>query len=999
MITNVFTNMRNKGFFWFLTILLTAVCVYQISFTFVSNSVEKKAEKEANEKVADLKLKAATTGDSALLPNGVYVNFNQPEAEELAKAAFINQILKDKSEVSVYPVLGSTFGETKKRSLAFGLDLVGGMSVTLEISTPDLVKSFARNERDIRFKKPYDAALRQYGSTGGDFISIFIAKNKEINKSRVVTLLETSETEGLGLNSSDSDVEAYLRKIAASSMDGVEKIMSKRINQFGVAQPNIQRDQVNNRLYIELPGVQDEETVARKMVSMANLQFYETYFPSEIGGQWQQAIGLSRQKEVVDENLGSVEDSATMAKKAKETKSLSTFGGTQKGLSDLVKPAGDFAMGYVSSENKMAVDAILNRSDIMALFPEDVKFMWSAELEQISDKSKEKAYTLYAIRIPENGKARVGGKDVKTASTGFDEGSAKITVDVSMTPEGSDKWAEMTADNAGRMVAITMDDVVYSAPRVNEAITGGNTQISGNFDIEEAKDLAGLLNGGALPAPCVIKEQTKVGPTIGKENSKAGLISFGFAFLAVLLYMYFYYGKAGLAANIALAVNVLLIFGSLASFGAVLTLAGIAGIVLTIGTAVDANILIFERIREEQARGLDLESSVDLGFKRALPSIIDANVTHLLVAIILKVFGTGEIESFATTLIIGIFTSMFSAIIISKLVFHAWMSKGKSISVNTKYSKGLFQNFHFDWVGKRKYFYIFSISVTLLGVGALVARGLKQSVEFTGGRTFVVKFENKADIEYIRTNLEKVFVENKEISSIDLKTKSNDYNVEIVTNYMLKDDNATQKVSDKLKEALEVSKAKMGNYEIIESRSISASVSSELWTSSAISITLALIAIFAYILLRFGHWQYSIGAIVGLAHDAFFVISIFSLLHGYLPFSLDVNQAFIAAILTVIGYSMNDTVIVFDRIRENLRGSKEDDHHYDIINKSLNTTLSRTFNTSMILFVVVLIMFIFGGAAIKGFLFALLVGVIIGTYSSLCVATPILIDFSKRLKA
>ena len=999
MITNVFTNMRNKGFFWFLTILLTAVCVYQISFTFVSNSVEKKAEKEANEKVADLKLKAATTGDSALLPNGVYVNFNQPEAEELAKAAFINQILKDKSEVSVYPVLGSTFGETKKRSLAFGLDLVGGMSVTLEISTPDLVKSFARNERDIRFKKPYDAAVREYNAKGGDFISIFVAKNKEINKSRVVTLLETTETEGLGLNSSDSDVEDYLRKIAASSMDGVEKIMSKRINQFGVAQPNIQRDQVNNRLYIELPGVQDEATVAKKMVSMANLQFYETYFPSEIGGQWQQAVALSRQKEVIVEDIALVADSADSVKKAKETKSLSSFGGTQKGLSDLVKPAGDFAMGYVTSENKMAVDAILKRNDIMALFPEDVKFMWSAELEQISDKSKEKAYTLYAIRIPENGKARVGGKDVKTASTGFDEGTAKITVDVSMTPEGADKWAEMTADNKDRMVAITMDDVVYSAPRVNEPITGGNTQISGNFDIEEAKDLAGLLNGGALPAPCVIKEQTKVGPTIGKENSKAGLISFGFAFLAVLLYMYFYYGKAGLAANIALAVNVLLIFGSLASFGAVLTLAGIAGIVLTIGTAVDANILIFERIREEQARGLDLESSVDVGFKRALPSIIDANVTHLLVAIILKIFGTGEIESFATTLIIGIFTSMFSAIIISKLVFHAWMSKGKSISVNTKYSKGLFQNFHFDWVGKRKYFYIFSISVTLLGVGALFARGLKQSVEFTGGRTFVVKFENKADIEFIRTNLEKVFVENGEISSIDLKTKSNDYNVEIVTNYMLKDDNATQKVADKLKEGLEASKSKMGTYEVIESRSISASVSSELWASSTIAITLALIAIFAYILLRFGHWQYSIGAIVGLAHDAFFVISIFSLLHGFMPFSLDVNQAFIAAILTVIGYSMNDTVIVFDRIRENLRGSKEDDHHYDIINKSLNTTLSRTFNTSMILFVVVLIMFIFGGAAIKGFLFALLVGVIIGTYSSLCVATPILIDFSKRLKA
>ena len=507
------------------------------------------------------------------------------------------------------------------------------------------------------------------------------------------------------------------------------------------------------------------------------------------------------------------------------------------------------------------------------------------------------------------------------------------------------------------------------------------------------------MNGGALPAPCVIKELQKVGPTIGKENSRAGLISFAFAFLAVLIYMYFYYGKAGLAANIALTVNVVFIFGCLASFGAVLTLAGIAGIVLTIGTAVDANILIFERIREEQNRGLDLASSVDVGFKKALPSIIDANVTHLLVAIILKIFGTGEIESFATTLIIGIFTSMFSAIIISELIIHSWLAKNKPISFNTNYSKGLFQNFKFDWVGKRKYFYIFSITVTILGVISLFTRSLKQSVEFTGGRTFVVKFEKKADIEYIRGNLSKVFVENKEVASIDLKTKSNDYNVEIITNYLLKKDGANEEVNKKLNEGLTACKDRLGNYQVVESRSIAASISSELWTSSAIAISLSLVAIFAYILLRFGHWQYSIGAIVGLAHDAFFVISIFSLLHGYLPFSLDVNQAFIAAILTVIGYSMNDTVIVFDRIRENLRKSSPDDHHYEIINQSLNTTLSRTFNTSMILFVVVLIMFIFGGPAIKGFLFALLVGVIIGTYSSLCVATPILIDFSKRLKA
>lgn len=912
---------------------------------------------------------------------------------ELAKAAFINQILKEKADKEVYPVFGSTFGDTKKRSLAFGLDLVGGMSVTLEISLPELIKSYARNERDLKFKRPFRSAVSIYSTKGGDFISLFFKENKRLNSGmKAVSLFSTSETDELTMNSTDDEVEAFFRRIASSSMDGVEQIMGKRINQFGVAQPNIQKDALNNRLYIELPGVQDEGTVAEKLVSTANLQFFETYFPSEITSQWQQAGALSRQEEIKE-----ADSTDTMNVAQPTLKSLTSK--AQKGLIDLVKPAGEYALGTVAPENKLAVDALLRRDDILALFPEDLLFMWSADVEEISKTTKEKAYNLFAIKVPENGKALVGGKDIKTASTGYDDQGGQITVDLSMTAEGADKWGQMTADNVGKIVAITMDNVVYSAPRVINAITGGNTQISGSFDISEAKDLAGLLNGGALPAPCVIKEQTKVGPTIGAENSRAGLISFAFAFLAVLIYMYFYYGRAGLAANIALAVNVVFIFGSLASFGAVLTLAGIAGIVLTIGTAVDANILIFERIREEQARGIDLNGSIVIGFKKALPSIIDANVTHLLVAIILKVFGKGEIESFATTLIIGIFTSMFSSIVIARLVITAWLSKGQNISFNTTFSKGLFQNFHFDWVGKRKYFYIFSISVTVLGIAAMFGRGLKQSVEFTGGRTFVAKFEKEANIDLIRGKLEKIFVEKGEVASIDLKTKSNVYNVEIFTNYLLANDGATPEVTAKLKEGLDACKSTMGNYEIVESRTITASVSSEMWSSSAISISLSLIAIFAYILLRFGHWQYSIGAIIGLAHDAFFVISIFALLHGYLPFSLDVNQAFIAAILTVIGYSMNDTVIVFDRIRENLRNSKEDDHHYEIINRSLNTTLSRTFNTSMILFVVVLIMFIFGGPAIKGFLFALLVGVVIGTYSSLCVATPILIDFSKRLKA
>ncbi len=996
--------MRNKGFFWFLTILLTAVCVYQLSFTWVASNVENKASKEADARVNELFAKHKQEGTTmAELPNDTEVDLTLPEARELAKAAFVNQILKEKAESKVYPIFGSTFTDVKKRSLAFGLDLVGGMSVTLEISVPEMVKSYIKNPRDIRFKKPFDRAVAKYNARGGNFIDIFQKENEAVNKDMpLVRLFAISELQELSINSSNSEVVAFLKDKAASSMDGVEMIMNRRINQFGVAQPNIQKDPINNRLYIELPGVQDESTVASRLQSTANLQFFETYAPSEIAGQWQQASQISKQKEIeVAEVTDStkVDSSNVDSNKTQKLGDLtSTLGGNSKGLAELVTPKGDYSIGFVSIENKEDVDRLLQRQDVMSVFPENLRFMWSADVEKLDKKSKTSGLFLYAISVPDNGVAKVGGKDIKSASTGFDQSSSLVTVDLKMSEEGADKWGEMTGDNVGRVVAITMDNLVYSAPRVINAITEGNTQISGSFTIDEAKDLAGLLNGGALPAPCVIKDQSKVGPTIGAENSKAGLISFAFAFLAVLLYMYWYYGKAGLVANIALAINVIFIFGSLASFGAVLTLAGIAGIVLTIGTAVDANILIFERIREELARGVNTEDSINTGFKKALPSIIDANVTHLLVAIILKVFGTGEVESFATTLIIGIFTSLFSAIIISKLVITSWLKKGKEITFHTKMSEGLFQNFHFDWVGKRKYFYMFSISATIVGVIAVSTMGLKQSVEFTGGRMMSVKFEQKADIEGIRKELSKVLIEKGEIASIDLKTKSNDFNVEIVTNYKLKDDGATDEVNAKIKQGLDACKAKMGSYQVTNTRSISASISNELWSSSAVAIFFSLLAIFAYILIRFGHWQYSIGAIVGLAHDAFFVITIFSLLHGILPFSLDVNQAFIAAILTVIGYSMNDTVIVFDRIRENLRNSKEDDHHHEIINRSLNTTLSRTFNTSMILFVVVLIMFIFGGPAIKGFLFALLVGVVIGTYSSLCVATPILIDFSKKLK-
>ncbi|MCF8408598.1 MAG: protein translocase subunit SecDF [Crocinitomicaceae bacterium] len=1003
--------MRNKGFFWFITILLTAVCIYQLSFTWVASNEESRAEKQAQQKVIELKVQAKKTGNKALLPNNTEVDFSMPEAEEIAKAAFINQILKDKSEKSVYPVLGSTFEEVKKRSLAFGLDLVGGMSVTLEISIPDLLKNYARNPRDIKFKKVYEAAANKY-KNGGDFIEIFIDENKKQNKDLVVKLFNLTDIDGLNGKSSDSDVESYFRKIASSSMDGVEQIMNKRINQFGVAQPNIQKDPSKNRLYIELPGVQDETTVAAKLQSTANLQFYETYVFNDISSQWSQAVTISKQvydpasldDELVEEDTLVGSDNAAVAskdpkdtvKKSSEKEDKPTALTNQKGLGDLIKGnANDFAVGSAKVADKSKAEELLRRSDVLALFPDDLKFMWSAEPEKMDDKTKEMGYRLYACKVPESGKADVGGKDILKASTGYDSQNGDITVDLQMTSEGADKWAKMTAENVNKFIAITMDEVVYSAPRVNQAINGGNTQISGNFTVEEAKDLAGLLNGGALPAPCVIKEQTKVGPTIGAENTRAGLISFAIALFVVFLYMYFYYGKSGLVANIALIANIFFIFGCLASFGAVLTLAGIAGIVLTIGMAVDANVLVYERIREELANGKDQASAIDTGYKMALSSIIDANVTTLLTAIVLKIFGSGPIESFATTLIIGIFTSVFAALVISRLIFIWMMSKNISIEFDTKLTKNAFRNLNINFIGKRKLYYIIS---TVLVVGSLVlvaTKGLKPSVEFSGGRTYGIKFDKSVanDIEFVKANLTSAFGG----ASVDIKTKSNNFFIEITTNYLLSEDSGESKVKAKLTEGLNKCTSKLGSYKIVETRSVSSTVSGELITSSSLAIGLSLVMIFAYILLRFGKWQYSFSAIAALFHDVVIVLGVFSLFNGILPFNMDVDQAFIAAILTVIGYSINDTVVVFDRIREDLSWKKNTDLATEV-NGALNSTLSRTINTSMTTIVVLIVIFLLGGSAIKGFVFALLIGIVVGTYSSLLVASPMLLDLTKSKK-
>lgn len=1003
--------MRNKGFFWFLTILLTVVCLYQLSFTWVANSEEKKAEKEA-EAMVEEKFANLEGVDSIALPNNTKISVKDAEARELAKSAYINEILKLKADKKVYPLFGSTFKEVKKRSLAFGLDLVGGMSVTMEISVPDLVASYARDTTSSAFQKVYRPAKAKYFGQGGNFIDRFAQANPR--KGKLVQLFAISEIDELSTKSTDQEVIDFLKGKEKGAMDGVEEIMNRRINQFGVAQPNIQKDPNNNRLYIELPGVQDEVSVAEKLKSTANLQFFETFeYQTQLGNQWQTAMVLSQSpmvEPVEVEEMDSTAIDSTDVAAAEDTTDIDTteeLGSLdqtlnkdgKEGLGTMVSILGK-SQAFVEADNVEKVKSLLNRADIKEVFPTECRFMWGADLEMFDlGKGKVPGYFLYPCRIPEDGRARVGGDDIKSASRDYDSQEGKIAVGLRMTQEGADKWAQMTEENVDRIIAITMDGVVFSAPNVINPITDGNTQITGNFTVEDADNLAGLLNGGALPAPCVIKEQMKVGPTIGAENAQAGLISFGIALLLVFIYMVFYYGKAGIVADIALLANILFIFGALASFGAVLTLAGLAGIVLTIGMAVDANVLIFERIREELAVGKDMKSAVDVGFQKSLASIIDANVTTLLTAIVLKVFGQGPIESFATTLIIGIFTSVFAALVISRLIINMWLKKNASINFDTKLTRNAFKRFNIDFLGKRKIFYAISSIMIVIGIVAVFVRGLNPSVEFTGGRTFGVKFENSTDgkLEDVKDELTTVFKKLDPTSALDAKTKSNSFYLEVTTSALSTDEGANEKVKTALEEGLENLKPEMGEGKIVESRAVSKSVSDELLTSSTWAIIISLLVIFGYILLRFGKWQYSTGAILAMIHDVMLVLSAFALLHGILPFNMDIDTAFIAAILTVIGYSINDTVIIYDRIRENISIYKGTDEAANI-NSSLNSTLSRTINTSMTTFIVLLVIFLFGGAAIKGFIFALMIGVVVGTYSSLCIATPLLVDLSKKVK-
>ncbi|MBI3135266.1 MAG: protein translocase subunit SecDF [Bacteroidetes bacterium] len=1021
--------MRNKGFFWSITIALALACVYQLSFKWKTSGIEADAVDYGNEKL-----------DSLIAANAVYVEAGRDTlylADSTDQDAIMNyyreEYLKDVANEVVH--FGYTYAECKEKELNFGLDLQGGMSVTLEISVPELVSEIAGNTRNPEFRKPYDAALVRTTNGEGDFIDLFQDEyEKMYPQGSLAKIFHPHNRETIASDATNDDVIAYLKKQAEGALDGVEVIIEKRVNAFGVSQPTIQKQTGSNRIYVELPGVVDKESVRRRLQATANLEFFEVYDNAldQIGNRMMTAEAeLAKALEspvteivtdtvaVADTTLNSTDstlltaeaDTAQtdlLAEAEAENDTTSAENMTQAErekkfpITSLLTPSFNYnnqnqpvgfsegsVVGFASTRDTAVLNPRLNHPKFKEFMPEDLVFMWESKEMLDENKVETGLIRLHAIKVPAAG-AEVNGEDIDRAGYSTNpQDPSEVRVTMSMTQIGTDKWAEMTGRNIGKQIAITMDNMVYSAPVVQGKMTDGYSEITGpTIDLKEGAELSGLLNAGALPAPARIIDESVVEASLGEANINAGLTSFVVAFLLVLGYMIFYYGRAGLIANLALIVNIFFLVGALASLKAILTLPGIAGIVLTIGMAVDANVLIFERIREELRHGKGVKAAMDEGFKRALSSILDGNITTLLTGIVLAVFGTGPIKGFATTLIIGIFTSFFAAIVVTRLIMTFFVERDKKITFSTKMTQNLFLKVNFPFVQKRRFFYLISGAVITVGMISMFTRGLDLGVDFQGGRQFKVEFNKEVNAQEIANLLTEEFEGTPTAKRVD-----NKQTVLITTKYMVTDvsDEANAKVDSLLNQGL----AEAGDYDVLEQKMIAPTISKDLKNNSIYAVVFSLVIIFLYILLRFRRWQYGLGATISLAHDVLIVLSLFSLFWGILPFSLEIDQAFIAAILTVVGYSINDTVVVFDRIREYF-GMYPKKGERELINQAVNSTLGRTINTSMTTFIVLLAMFVMGGEAIKGFIFAIMIGVVVGTYSSICIATPIILDFGKK---
>jgi len=908
-----------------------------------------------------------------------------------------------------------TFSECQDSELKLGLDLQGGMNVTLEISMRDILVALSDNSQDPVFNKALQLASAKEKESQLDYLELFETAFEELNTGKTSRLSSPrifgnkDLRDKIPSDASDAEVMNIVRVEAEGAVDRAFTVLRARIDKFGVAQPSIQKAERTGRIIVELPGVKDVVRVKKLLQSAAVLEFWETHDNSEVFAFMQNVnISLnektSQEKNDTDDlsdlkpndDLGDlVDDLGVNGSDTLNTVSNVLFDVLSPNIAvdpntNALQIIPGPVVGSSLIKDTSKVNSYLNDADVLALIPNELrnaKFLWEAKP---FDENNERL-RLIAIKSNREDKAKLSGDVIVDANQDIDQfGNPQISM--RMNRSGSRLWQKITRENIGSSVAVVLDDYVYSFPVVNAEISGGSSVISGNFTLDEAQDLANILKAGKLPAPARIIQSEIVGPSLGAEAISSGYKSFLIALGFVLLYMIFYYMHAGMASNAALIINMFFIFGALSGLGGVLTLPGIAGIVLTIGMAVDANVLIYERIREEIAQGKGLTLAIRDGYQQAYSSIIDANITTLLTGVVLFYFGSGPIKGFATTLIIGILTSLFCAIFITRLIFESRINSKRKITFSNFITRGAFKNLNIAFIPNRKRYYFLSSIIIVVGVFSLFTKGLNQGVDFQGGRTYVVRFDQPVVTNDLRSVLGDVFVTENNLNMFpEVKTFGDVNQVKITTNYLINDLDADDLVEAKLNTGL--SSFNDGNYEIMSSQLVGPTIADDIKKSAVWSILFSLILIFIYILIRFKKWQYSLGAVLAVFHDVMILLSIFSLFYGVLPFSLEIDQAFIAAVLTVIGYSLNDTVVVFDRIREYVAVKVGDSS--DVINRALNSTLSRTINTSLTTFFVLLVIFLFGGEIIRGFMFAIMTGVIVGTYSSLFIASPIMYDTTK----
>lgn len=999
--------MQSKGAIKFVAVLLAIACIWQLSFSLVTSIQEGKAEAYAQKAVETFK----QSSEYANVPD-VDKAFYLDSLAKNENRRYIDSISSEK----VY--FGYTYKDVKAKEINLGLDLKGGMNVMLQVQLEDLVSALAGENKTPEFTKAISLAKERSVNSPDDFITLFAQAWKEVsNGQRLAQVFGTYDLASrIGPQSSDEDVLKVIRENAESAVANSYNVLRNRIDRFGVTQPSIQQLGNTGRILVELPGVKEPERVRKLLQGTASLEFWPTFDNADIAPYLQEAdaalaatvepdsalVADADVKEAVSDSSSVLSDEVNAS--ASDAKALAEYRKAHP-LFAVLQPSGfrsGACIGFANGSDTAKVNRLLNQPEVKGIFPPEFRPVWSVKPSTYVKGGN--IFELVAIKVAtRDGKAPLDGGAVTDARVSYNgQGVNKGNPSVSMTmnAEGASIWARLTKDNVGHQIAIVLDDLVYSYPNVNSAITGGSSEITGNFDVEEATDLANVLNSGKLPAPAKIIQEQVVGPTLGSESIKAGLISFIIAFLLVLIYMIFFYSGAGFVADIALLCNVLLLFGTLVSFGAVLTLPGIAGLVLTMGMAVDANVIIYERVKEELAAGKGLSKAIADGYSNAYSAIIDGQVTTLLTGIVLFIFGSGPVQGFATTLIIGIITSVVTSIFITRIIFDDRVSKGKNVSFENNLTKDFLKHTNVNFIDKKKYSYLFSGILIVIAIASISFKGFTYGVDFTGGRTYVVRFDTPVTAEQVRSAAENEFGE-----TVEVKQFGGESQMKITTKYKV-DQESTDvdaEIEGKLYNALKGFFAEkdmtLGEFTstldnpngIISSDKVGPTIANDMKRSAIFAVLIALFVIFAYIAVRFNGWTWGLGGVLSLAHTAIIVIGFFSLFSGILPFNLDVDQTFIAAILTIIGYAINDNVVIFDRIREFKALHPKTDFKTNA-NIALNSTLTRTINTSVSTLVTMLAIAIFGGESIRGLSVALILGICFGTYASIFIGTPIMYD-------